>query len=216
VESYELAYRMQTAAPEAFDLGRESDATKALYGVGDKECDVFAKQCLTARRLVERGVRFVQIFAGRGVGGDGSVPDVPWDGHDNIQTNHRSCGKATDQPIAGLLADLKARGLLESTLVIWSGEFGRTSDSQGSLGRDHNPNAFTMWFAGGGVKGGTHYGATDEFGYKAVEKRTDVHDIHATILHMLGMDHTKLTYRFNGRDFRLTDVSGNVIREILA
>jgi len=215
IESYELAYRMQTAAPEAFDINQETPATRQLYGVGNRDCDVFAKQCLTARRLVERGVRFVQIFAGRGVGGDGSVGDVPWDAHSNVETNHRSCGKATDQPTAGLLADLKARGLLDDTLVIWSGEFGRTSDSQGSLGRDHNPNAFTIWMAGGGVKGGVHYGRTDDFGYKAVENRVDVHDLHATILHLLGIDHEKLTYRFNGRDYRLTDLSGNVIREII-
>ncbi|MCE9568075.1 MAG: DUF1501 domain-containing protein [Planctomycetes bacterium] len=216
VESFELAYRMQTAAPEAFDLARETDRVRNLYGVGDKDADVFGRQCLTARRLVERGVRFVQIFAGRGVGGDGSVGDVPWDGHNNIETNHRSCGRACDRPIAALLGDLKARGLLEDTLVVWSGEFGRTSDSQDSLGRDHNPNAFTVWMAGGGVKGGTHYGATDEFGYKAVENRTSVHDLHATILHLLGINHEKLTYRFNARDYRLTDVSGTVIREILA
>jgi hypothetical protein len=215
VESFELAYRMQTAAPEAFDISQESPATREAYGVGNKETDTFGKQCLTARRLVERGVRFVQIFAGKGVGGDGSVSDVPWDGHSNIETNHRSCGKATDQPTAGLLADLKARGLLDDTLVIWSGEFGRTSDSQGSLGRDHNPNAFTLWMAGGGVKGGVHYGKTDDFGYKAVEDRVDVHDLHATILHLLGIDHERLTYRFNGRDYRLTDLSGNVIREII-
>ena len=169
-----------------------------------------------ARRLVERGVRFVQIFAGRGVGGDGSVADVPWDGHDNIETNHRSCCLATDQPAAALIADLKAKGLLDSTLVIWSGEFGRTSDSQGSKGRDHNPHAFTMWMAGGGIKGGVHYGKSDDFGYKAVDDRVSVHDLQATILHLLGLDHTKLTYRFNGRDFRLTDVYGNVIKDILA
>jgi len=216
IESFELAYRMQSSAPEVLDLGQESDATKALYGVGVKECDTFAKQCLTARRLVERGVRFVQIFAGKGGGGDGSVADVPWDGHTNIDVNHRSCGKATDQPTAGLLADLKARGMLDDTLVIWSGEFGRTSDSQGSKGRDHNPNAFTMWMAGGGVKAGVHYGSSDEFGYKAVENRVGVHDLHATILHLMGINHEKLTYRFEGRDYRLTDLSGNVIREILA
>jgi len=215
-ESFELAYRMQTAAPEAFDIANESAATKALYGIDSKECGVFARQCLTSRRLIERGVRFVQIFAGKSAPRDGSVPDVPWDGHDNIETNHRSCAAATDQPTAALLADLKSRGLLDDTLVIWSGEFGRTSDSQGSLGRDHNPNAFTMWMAGGGVKGGVHYGATDEFGYKAVENRVDVHDIHATILRLLGIDHERLTYRFNGRDYRLTDLSGNVIQEILA
>ena len=140
-------------------------------------------------------MRFVQIFAGRGVGGDGSVAMCPGTAISNIETNHRSCGKATDQPTAGLLADLKARGLLDDTLVIWSGEFGRTSDSQGSLGRDHNPNAFTLWMAGGGVKGGIHYGDTDDFGYKAVENRVDVHDLHATILHLMGIDHERLTYR---------------------
>ncbi|OAI46175.1 hypothetical protein AYO44_11815 [Planctomycetaceae bacterium SCGC AG-212-F19] len=216
IQSFELAYRMQMAAPEALDLRQETAATQQLYGLGDKDTAVFGRQCLLARRLVERGVRFVQIFAGRGVGGDGSVGDVPWDGHDNIETNHRSCGKATDQPTAGLLTDLKSRGLLDDTLVIWSGEFGRTSDSQGSKGRDHNPQAFTIWLAGGGVKGGTHYGQSCEFGYKAVENRVSVHDIQATVLHLLGLDHTKLTYRFNARDFRLTDVYGNVVKEVLA
>jgi hypothetical protein len=216
IQSYELAYRMQMTAPEALDLRQETTATQALYGLDNKDCAVFARQCLMARRLIERGVRFVQIFAGRGVGGDGSVGDVPWDGHDNIETNHRSCAKATDQPTGGLLADLKARGLLDSTLVIWSGEFGRTSDSQGSKGRDHNPQAFTVWLAGGGIKGGVHYGRSCEFGYKAVEDRVSVHDLQATILHLLGLDHTKLTYRFNARDFRLTDVYGNVIQDILA
>jgi hypothetical protein len=216
INSFELAYRMQTAAPEAMDYSSESPATKALYGIDNKECDTFGRQCLIARRLVERGVRFVQIFAGRGVGGDGSVGDVPWDAHTNIQTNHRSCAAATDQPAAALLADLKARGLLDDTLVIWGGEFGRTSDSQGALGRDHNPNGFTLWMAGGGVKRGIHYGATDEYGYKAVENKVHVNDLHATILHLLGLDHEKLTYRYSGRDFRLTDVGGHVIREILA
>src|SRR5436305_5318857 len=169
-----------------------------------------------ARRLVERGVRFVQIFAGRGTGNDGSVADVPWDGHNNIETNHRTCGLATDQPAAALLTDLKARGLLDSTIVIWGGEFGRTSDSQGSVGRDHNPHAFTMWLAGAGVRRGVHHGRSDDFGYRAVEDRVNVHDLHATILHLLGLDHTRLTYRFNGRDFRLTDVSGNLIPDLLA
>jgi hypothetical protein len=216
IQSFELAYRMQMAAPEALDLRQETAATQQLYGLNDKDSAVFGRQCLLARRLVERGVRFVQIFAGRGVGGDGSVADVPWDGHDNIETNHRSCGKATDQPTAALLTDLKARGLLDDTLVIWSGEFGRTSDSQGSKGRDHNPQAFTVWLAGGGVKGGVHYGQSCEFGYKAVENRVSVHDIQATVLHLLGLEHTRLTYRFNARDFRLTDVYGNVVKEILA
>ena len=217
INSFELAYRMQTAAPEALDFQSESDATRKLYGVGEKNTDTFGRQCLIARRLVERGVRYIQIFAGRGTGGDGSVDDVPWDGHDNIETNHRSCAAATDQPAAALLADLKARGLLDSTLVVWGGEFGRTSDSQGSRGRDHNPHAFTIWMAGGGTRGGGfHYGATDEFGYKAVDNRVHVNDLHATILHLLGLDHEKLTYRFNGRDFRLTDVGGHVLRDIIA
>jgi hypothetical protein len=215
INSFELAYRMQMAAPEAMDIANESAATRQLYGVDKKETETFGRQCLIARRLLERGVRFVQIFAGKGTGGDGSVNDVPWDGHNNIETNHRSCGAATDQPAAALLTDLKMRGMLEDTLVVWGGEFGRTSDSQGSLGRDHNPKGFTIWMAGGGVKGGVHYGATDEFGYKAVENKVHGNDLHATILHLLGMDHEKLTYRHNGRDYRLTDVGGNVIRELL-
>jgi len=216
ITSFELAYRMQTAAPEAIDLAQESQATHELYGTEDPKCKVFAKQCLTARRLLERGVRFVQIFAGRGVGGDGSVDDVPWDGHSNIEANHRECGLATDRPAAALLADLKSRGMLEDTLVIWGGEFGRTSDSQGGTGRDHNPGGFTIWLAGGGVKGGFHYGSTDPFGYKAVENKVHVNDLHATLLHLLGINHELLTYRHNGRNFRLTDVGGSVIPDILA
>ncbi len=216
INSFELAYRMQMAAPEAMDIENESAATRQLYGLDRKESETFGRQCLIARRLLERGVRVVQIFAGKGASGDGSVNDVPWDGHNDIQKNHRSCGAATDQPAAALLADLKARGMLHDTLVVWGGEFGRTSDSQGSLGRDHNPKGFTIWLAGGGVKGGVHYGATDEFGYKAVEDKVHGNDLHATILHLLGMDHEKLTYRHNGRDYRLTDVGGNLIREILA
>ena len=216
INSFELAYRMQTAAPEAMDIASESEATKKLYGVDNKTCEVFAKQCLTARRLVERGVRFVQIFAGKNAGGDGAVDDVPWDGHSNIETNHRSCGAATDQPAAALLEDLEARGLLDETLVIWGGEFGRTSDSQGSVGRDHNPNGFTIWMAGGGVKGGVHHGTTDEFGYRAVENKVHVNDLHATLLHLMGLDHEKLTFRHNGRDYRLTDLGGKVITEVLA
>ncbi len=216
ITSFELAYRMQTAAPEAIDLAQESQATHDLYGTEDPKCKVFAKQCLTARRLLERGVRFVQIFAGKGVGGDGSVDDVPWDGHANIETNHRECGLATDRPAAALLADLKSRGMLEDTLVIWGGEFGRTSDSQGGTGRDRNPGGFTIWLAGGGVKGGFHYGSTDPFGYKAVENKVHVNDLHATLLHLLGINHEQLTYRHNGRNFRLTDVGGSVISDILA
>ena len=216
INSYELAYRMQMAAPEALDIAKESEVTHKQYGMDKPECATFARQCLIARRLVERGVRFVQIFAGKGVGGDGSVNDVPWDCHSDLQTNHRSNGLHTDQPAAALLADLKTRGLLEDTLVIWGGEFGRTSDSQGAKGRDHNPNGFTIWMAGGGVKRGLHYGATDPFGYKAVEKKVHVNDLHATLLHLMGLDHETLTFRFNGRDFRLTDVAGSVITDILA
>ncbi|MCC6507674.1 MAG: DUF1501 domain-containing protein, partial [Pirellulaceae bacterium] len=215
INSYELAYRMQMSAPEAMDLSQETEATHKLYGMDKPECSTFARQCLLSRRLVERGVRFVQIFAGKGVGGDGSVNDVPWDGHSDIQVNHRSCGLHTDQPAAALLTDLQARGLLDTTLVIWGGEFGRTSDSQGAKGRDHNPNGFTIWLAGAGVKGGSHYGATDPFGYKAVENKVHVNDLHATLLHLLGLDHTKLTHRFNGRDFRLTDVGGELLKDIL-
>jgi hypothetical protein len=216
INSYELAYRMQMAAPEALDLTKESAATHKLYGLDKPECATFARQCLLARRLVERGVRFVQIFAGKGVGDDGSVNDVPWDCHTNVETNHRSCGLHTDQPAAALLGDLASRGLLETTLVIWGGEFGRTSDSQGAKGRDHNPNGFTIWLAGAGVKGGFHYGATDEFGYKAVTNKVHVNDLHATLLHLLGLHHERLTYRFNGRDYRLTDVAGEVLKDILA
>jgi hypothetical protein len=216
IESFEMAYRMQSAAPEAIDIAQETAATRRLYGTDDPQCATFGRQCLIARRLVERGVRFVQIFAGRGTGNDGSVADVPWDGHNNIETNHRSCALATDQPAAALLADLKARGLLDSTLVVWGGEFGRTSDSQGSVGRDHNPHANTIWMAGGGVRGGVHHGRTDDFGYRAVEDRVHFNDLHATILRLMGLDHTRLTYRFNGRDFRLTDVAGRVIPAVLA
>jgi hypothetical protein len=216
INSFELAYRMQIAAPEALDIGRETADTQRLYGLDQPHCGTFGRQCLLARRLVERGVRFVQIFAGKGVGGDGSVNDVPWDCHSDVETNHRSCGMHTDQPAAALLSDLAARGLLESTLVIWGGEFGRTSDSQGAKGRDHNPNGFTIWMAGAGVKGGFHYGATDDFGYKAVQNKVHVNDLHATLLKLLGLEHTRLTYRFNGRDFRLTDVGGNVLSDILA
>jgi len=215
IQSFELAYRMQTAAPDAMDINQEPASVQDLYGLNRKETATFGRQCLKARRLVERGVRFVQIFFTTNPVG-GAVADVPWDAHSDVQANHRTCANAADQPAAALLTDLKARGLLESTLVIWGGEFGRTSDSQGSKGRDHNPHAHTLWLAGGGIKGGVHYGKTDDFGYKAVEDKVSVHDLHATVLHLLGLDHTKLTYRHNSRDFRLTDVSGEVIREILA
>ncbi|MFP6614694.1 MAG: DUF1501 domain-containing protein [Pirellulales bacterium] len=215
LESFELAFRMQTAAPEAFDISKESERTREAYGLNRKESADYGKQCLTARRLIERGVRVVQVFAACPNTPGGAVADVPWDGHNDINGNHRACAATTDQPTAALLEDLKLSGLLDSTLVIWGGEFGRTSDSQGSKGRDHTPNAYTTWLAGGGIKGGVQYGKSDEFGYKAVENRINVHDLHATVLHLLGLEHTKLTYRFNGRDYRLTDVAGDVIREIL-
>ncbi len=215
LQSFELAYRMQSAAPEALNLNQEPEHIRNMYGLNRPECATVGRQCLLARRLVERGVRFVQVFSSSTRISGGAVNDVPWDGHDNIDVNHRDCAATNDQPAGALLDDLKSRGLLDTTLVIWGGEFGRTSDSQGSLGRDHNPHAHTIWMAGGGVKGGVHYGATDEFGYKAVENRVSVPDLHATILHLMGLDHTRLTFRHNGRDFRLTDVSGNVIREIM-
>ena len=211
IESFELAYRMQMAAPEALDLGGETAATRALYGLDDPSCEHFAKQCVMARRMVERGVRFVQIYSG------GMENERSWDGHSNIEANHRGFARETDQPIAALLTDLKARGLLDETLVICCGEFGRLPICQkGSTGRDHNPHAFTTWMAGGGVKAGARHGATDEIGHRAVEGRVSVNDLHATILHLLGLDHEALTYRYNGRDFRLTDVAGRVVGEILA
>ncbi len=212
IESFELAYRMQMAAPEALDVARESEATKKLYGLEDKRCAHFARQCLIARRLIERGTRFVQIYSG------GMENESSWDGHVDIAGNHRQFAGETDIPIAGLLADLKSRGLLDETLVICCGEFGRLPVSQKAAkpGRDHNPHAFTTWFAGGGVKGGTHFGETDEIGHKAVVNKVSINDLHATILHLLGIDHEKLTYRFNGRDFRLTDVAGHVVHDIVA
>jgi len=212
IESFELAYRMQLAAPEAFDLDREPENIRTLYGIDEKKCSHFAKQALIARRLVERGVRFVQIYSG------GMENQLSWDGHIDIEGNHRGFAQETDQPIAALLTDLKSRGMLENTLVVCCGEFGRLPISQKGAkpGRDHNPHAFTAWFAGGGAKGGTHYGETDEIGFKAAVDRVSVNDLHATILAMLGMNHEKLTYRLNGRDFRLTDVAGRVVKEIIA
>ncbi|HEY1067259.1 MAG TPA: DUF1501 domain-containing protein, partial [Pirellulales bacterium] len=211
VESFELAYRMQAAAPEALDLNRESAETQALYGIDDPKCQHFAKQCLAARRLVERGVRFVQIYSG------GMENERSWDGHANIKDNHAGFAMETDKPVAALLHDLASRGLLDSTLVIWGGEFGRLPIVQkGGTGRDHNPHAFTVWMAGGGVKAGVHYGETDEIGHKAVVNRVSVNDLHATILKLLGFEHEKLTFRFNGRDVRLTDVAGKVVKEIIA
>ncbi|MFO0944417.1 MAG: DUF1501 domain-containing protein [Planctomycetota bacterium] len=211
IESFELAYRMQTAAPEAFDVDREPMAIQSLYGMDNPKATHFARQCLVARRMVERGVRFVHIFSG------GMENEKSWDGHQNIVDNHRGFAGETDQPIAALLTDLQQRGLLDSTLVIWGGEFGRLPLVQkGGTGRDHNPHAFTVWLAGGGVKGGVSHGATDEIGHKAVENRVSVNDLHATILHLVGMDHKRLTYKYNGREFRLTDVAGEVVTSILA
>jgi hypothetical protein len=202
IQSLEIAFRMQTEAQEAFDISRESKATRELYGKGQ-----FADSCLAARRLVERGVRMVQVYFGNG---------QPWDDHGNLEKGHRSKGQSSDKAIAGLLRDLKSRGLLEETLVLWGGEFGRTPVSEGSNGRDHNHHGFSVWLAGGGVKGGMTYGSTDEFGFAAVENKVHVHDLHATMLHLLGLDHEKLTYRYSGRDFRLTDVHGKIVHDIIA
>jgi hypothetical protein len=209
IESFELAYRMQSQAPDAFELAGETEATKRLYGIDQEATAVFGRQCLLARRMVERGVRFVQLYHTTG-------GFQPWDQHSDLKGGHARNALATDRPIAGLLRDLRARGLLEETLVIWGGEFGRTPTAEGQDGRDHHPYGFTMWLAGGGVRGGMAHGATDEFGWDAVEDRVHVHDLHATILHLLGLDHEKLTYRYSGRDFRLTDVYGNVIKKIIA
>jgi Protein of unknown function (DUF1501) len=209
IASFELAFRMQRDAPDAFDLERETDATKRLYGIGDDTTDVFGRQCLLARRLVERGVRFVQLYHTSG-------GFQPWDQHSDLKGGHARNARATDRPIAGLLKDLSMRGLLEDTLVIWGGEFGRTPAAEGADGRDHHPYGFTMWLAGGGARGGLAYGATDEFGWDAVQDRVHVHDLHATILQLLGLDHEKLTYRHSGRDYRLTDVYGNVVKGVIA
>jgi uncharacterized protein (DUF1501 family) len=210
IANYELAYRMQSAVPELMSLAGESEATKRLYGVdsSNHHTSTFAQQCLLARRLVERGVRFIELTC-PAAGGD------RWDQHSNLKDGHEKNSMAVDQPIAGLLHDLKGRGLLDSTLVVWGGEFGRTPFAQGRNGRDHNPFGFTMWLAGGGVKGGTIFGATDEYGYKAVVDKTTIHDLHATMLHLLGINHERLTFRFSGRDIRLTDVYGEVIKDIL-
>jgi hypothetical protein len=208
IDSFELAYRMQMQAPEAFDLARESSATRQLYGIDQKTTEVFGRQCLLARRLVERGVRFVQLYHTTG-------GFQPWDQHSDLKGGHAKNALATDRPIGGLLRDLEARGLLADTLIIWGGEFGRTPAAEGTNGRDHHPFGFTMWLAGGGVRGGMIHGATDELGWDAVEGKVHVHDLHATILHLLGLDHEQLTYRHSGRDYRLTDVYGNVVKAIL-
>jgi hypothetical protein len=207
IATYELAYRMQSAAPEAIDLANEPTETKGLYGLDNPQTERMGRNCLLARRLVERGVRFIQLYCGSG---------SKWDAHTNVEVNHSRYCRESDRPIAGLLKDLKRRGLLDSTLVVWGGEFGRTPMSESGNGRDHNPYGFTMWLAGGGIKGGMTYGATDDIGLYAVENRVHVHDIHATILHCLGLDHRKLTWLYNGRDERATINGGKVIGAILA
>lgn len=203
IESFELAFRMQKDLPKVMDIANESAATKALYGIGEQPTDNFGKQCLLARRLVEAGVRFVEITSGQ------------WDHHRDLKNALGNKAASVDKPIAGLLKDLKGRGLLKDTLVLWGGEFGRTPYAQGGDGRDHNHRGFTMWMAGGGVKGGFSYGSTDDYGSAAVEGKVHIHDWHATILHLLGLDHEQLTYRYAGRDMRLTDVKGNVVKEIV-
>jgi len=210
IESYELAHRMQGCAPEVVDLRTESTATQKLYGLDNPVTEPFGRQCLMARRLVERGVRFVQLYHG----GLGNQNTDTWDAHEDVYSNHTKHAAEADLPISGLLTDLKARGLLDSTLVVWHGEFGRMPISQRGVGWDHNPGGMAVWMAGAKIKGGQVIGSTDEFGYKAEEQPISVHDLHATILHLLGLDHTKLTYRFNGRDMRLTDVYGQVVPQL--
>lgn len=208
IASFELAFRMQTEAPEAFELTSETSATLDSYGIGRQPTDIMGRQCLMARRLLERGVRFVQVY-------DSSIPAPQWDHHSKIKESLPQCCAGVDRPIAALLADLKARGLLDDTLVVWGGEFGRTPTAQNGDGREHHPFGFSMWMAGGGVRGGMTYGETDEYGWYAIQDKVHVHDLHATILHALGLDHERLTYHWGGRDYRLTDVHGRVVREIL-
>jgi hypothetical protein len=212
IAAYELAARLQLSAPDVLDISSETEATKNLYGLDQEITRDFGLRCLVARRLLERGARFVQVWSGA----DNAFPRRNWDSHEDLAKDHLEMGRSMDQPAAALLKDLKARGLLEDTIVLWTTEFGRMPCSQGSKGRDHNPFGFTNWLAGGGVKGGVTYGATDEWSYKAVDKVTYGYDVHATILHLLGIDHEKLTFRHNGIDRRLTDVHGEVIGEILA
>jgi hypothetical protein len=207
IASFELAFRMQREAPEAFDLTRESQAVQRHYGIDQPATELFGRQCLMARRLVERGVRFVQLF-------DAPMNNA-WDHHSGLRENLPKRCAAVDQPIAALLTDLKSRGLLDETLVLWGGEFGRTPTAEGTNGREHHPFGFTMWLAGGGIQGGLVHGATDEFGWHSVQDKVHVHDLHATILHLMGIDHERLTYRHGGRDYRLTDVHGHVVDRIL-
>ncbi len=212
IANYETAAGMQQEVPGLVDFSRETQATQRLYGLESdyEHARTFGKQCLIARRMVEQGVRFIELTCPR-IGGNDR-----WDAHSGLRKNHAENSLATDQPIAGLIIDLKARGLLDETLVVWAGEFGRTPFAQGGDGRDHNPFGFTVWLAGGGVKGGVTYGATDEYGYRVIEGRVEMYDLHATILHLLGLDHKRLTYRFGGRDMRLTDVHGQVVHDLLA
>ena len=205
INSFELAFRMQAAAPGLQDISDESQSTQKSYGLDNAKTKNFGRQCLMARRFIERGVRFVQC-----------THSYKWDQHGNLKGGHSSNAMEVDQPIAGLLKDLKTRGLLDDTLVLWGGEFGRTPVAQGTDGRDHNPQGFSMWLAGGGIRGGLTYGKTDDYGYYAVEDKVHFHDLHATMLHLLGMDHLKLTYRYAGRDFRLTDIHGEVVHDIIA
>ncbi len=217
IRNYETAFEMQTAVPEICDLSKETEATREMYGLNSAESDkaAYGRQCLLARRLVESGVRFIELSCiTKGIGAGGAAN--PWDQHGALEKGHGAMANQVDQPIAALITDLRQRGLLEDTLIVWAGEFGRTPFSQGSNGRDHNPFGFSIWMAGGGVKGGTAYGATDEFGYHAVENPCNVYDLWATVLHQLGIDHERLTYRYAGRDVRLTDVHGNVLHDILA
>jgi len=212
IESYELAYRMQSEAPEAVDISQETEQTRTDYGVGTQPTDEFGRNCLVARRLVERGVRFVQLYSG------GGHLEETWDAHESIEKNHGQHGAEVDQPIAALLNDLEQRGLLDETLVVWGGEFGRMPFSEGkdAPGRNHNPYGFSMWMAGGGVRGGMTYGSTDELGFEAVENKVHLHDIHATILHLMGLDHEQLTYFHQGRQESLTDVGGRVVHDVIA
>jgi uncharacterized protein (DUF1501 family) len=213
IESFELAFRMQAQAPEAFNVDDESAATKALYGIGEGMTDIFGRQCLMAARLAERGVRMVQVY--HTTTAKRSSCQL-WDQHGSLREELANNCAATDKPVAGLLKDLKSRGLLDDTLVVWGGEFGRTPTAEGTNGREHHPFGFTMFLAGGGIRGGITHGATDDYGWYAVKDKVHVHDLHATLLHQMGLVHEKLTYRYSGRDYRLTDVSGRVVTEILA
>jgi hypothetical protein len=211
IANYQTAVRMQTSVPELMDLSKETANTKNMYGLDAKfkNTQLFGRSCLLARRLVERGVRFIELTCPNGNGDR-------WDQHRNLIDGHNKNALSVDQPIAALIKDLRDRGLLESTLVVWAGEFGRTPFAQGQNGRDHNPHGFSVWLAGGGVKGGISYGATDVFGYKAIQDKVEMHDLHATMMHLMGLDHTKVTFRFSSRDMRLTDVHGQVVEDILA